>query len=344
MPANLHALIRYRTIDQCLRRPGKKWSRDKLAQACGDALRYFVNEDIDDPSIRTIQDDIDSMRDGKLGYYAPIVYSRARQSYIYTDPDFSISNSPLTVEDASELNHALAILRQFSGFRHVEGIESIITKLEYTLSLRGSRAKEAIQFDHSIDAPGQKWLDALYRAIQNESALKLTYKPFTFSEPFVALISPCLLKEYNKRWFCIALNNESRAISTFALDRILDIQPGEGPYLKGPGFDPDSYFRDIVGVSIPEDGIVEDILLKFTAQQAKYIHTKPLHPSQQVVEETAEHTTFAFRLMQNYELESLILSFGERVEVLRPEGLREKVKQRAGEMYSLYKNSSGGNV
>ncbi|MCB0554687.1 MAG: WYL domain-containing protein [Phaeodactylibacter sp.] len=83
-----------------------------------------------------------------------------------------------------------------------------------------------------------------------------------------------------------------------------------------------------------------EIQLKFTAQQAKYIHTKPLHPSQHVLEETREYTIFTFRLMQNYELESLILSFGERVEVLRPEGLREKVKGRVGKLFDEY--AAGG--
>ena len=101
-----------------------------------------------------------------------------------------------------------------------------------------------------------------------------------------------------------------------------------------------SGFRDIIGVSIPEDGVVEEIQLKFTAQQAKYIQTKPLHPSQHVLEETREYTIFTFRLMQNYELESLILSFGERVEVLRPEGLREKVKGRVGKLFDEY--AAGG--
>lgn len=124
--------------------------------------------------------------------------------------------------------------------------------------------------------------------------------------------------------------------ATFALDRILDIREEGLVYFCDAHFDPDTYFRDIIGVSIPEDGVVAEVHLKFNAQQAKYIYTKPLHPSQRVVEETAEYTAFAFRLIPNYELESLILSFGERVEVLRPERLREKVRERAAALSSLY--------
>lgn len=338
MPTNLHALIRYRTIDQCLRRPAIEWNRERLCQECGKALRYFISEDVDDPSIRTIQGDIDTMRYGKLGYHAPIRYDRRRQSYCYTAPDFSISNSPLNVDDVNELNHALAILRQFSGFRHVEGIENIITKLEYTLSLRGSRAKEAIQFGHQINAPGEKWLDVLYRLIQKNVGMELAYQPFTYSAPFLVAVSPYLLKEYNNRWFCIGYNHEVQAINNFALDRILAVRQIEigTAYYQDAGFDPDTYFRDIIGVSIPEDGVVAEVVLKFNAQQAKYIHTKPLHSSQSAVEETEEFSTFSFHLIPNYELESLILSFGERVEVLKPEELRERVRDRVEESLKSY--------
>jgi hypothetical protein len=41
MPVNRNALIRYRTIDQCLRNRFKKWTLDDLMEACGDALYEF---------------------------------------------------------------------------------------------------------------------------------------------------------------------------------------------------------------------------------------------------------------------------------------------------------------
>lgn len=38
MPANKNALIRYRTIDNCLRNRYRRWTLDDLVQACSDAL------------------------------------------------------------------------------------------------------------------------------------------------------------------------------------------------------------------------------------------------------------------------------------------------------------------
>lgn len=336
MPTNLHALIRYRTIDESLHRPQKRWDWKNLAQACGDALRYYIDSEMPNPSRRTVMYDIDTMKHGKLGYEAPIEWDRERKSYYYTDLEFSLSNTPLNQDDLSELNHALVILKQFSGFRHMEGIENIITKLDYTLSLRAGRAKEAIHFDHQINAPGQRWLDRLYRSIQNEIVLELDYQPFYYDMPFTTWVSPYLLKEYNKRWFLICWDFNMSAIRNYALDRIQRIEATTKTFHHDPNFDPARYFEDIIGVTLLEGEAVQEILLRFTNRQAKYIKTKPLHPSQTLVEETEAHTTFSFRLMVNYELESLILSFGEKVEVLQPALLKEKIEERIQQMIENY--------
>lgn len=38
MPVNKNALIRYKTIDRCLRNKYRRWTLDDLVEACSDAL------------------------------------------------------------------------------------------------------------------------------------------------------------------------------------------------------------------------------------------------------------------------------------------------------------------
>ena len=38
MPANKNALIRYKTIDNCLRNRYRRWTLDDLVEACSEAL------------------------------------------------------------------------------------------------------------------------------------------------------------------------------------------------------------------------------------------------------------------------------------------------------------------
>jgi len=72
MPVTRNALIRYRTIDNCLRNRARKWTLEDLIEACSEALYEY--EGIDKGvSRRSIQMDIQFMRSDKLGYNAPIV-------------------------------------------------------------------------------------------------------------------------------------------------------------------------------------------------------------------------------------------------------------------------------
>ena len=41
MPANKNALIRYKTIDNCLRNRYRRWTLNDLVDACSDALKTF---------------------------------------------------------------------------------------------------------------------------------------------------------------------------------------------------------------------------------------------------------------------------------------------------------------
>lgn len=73
MPANKNALIRYRTIDNCLRNRYRRWTLDDLVQACCDAL-YDMEGIKKGVCARTVQMDMQIMRSDKLGYNAPSKY------------------------------------------------------------------------------------------------------------------------------------------------------------------------------------------------------------------------------------------------------------------------------
>lgn len=66
--------------------------------------------------------------------------------------------------------------------------------------------------------------------------------------------------------------------------------------------------------------------------QSPYVITKPFHKSQRIIE-TRNNGSLVFNIFVqiNYELERLILGFGESLEVLKPLKLRKRIlyKQKA---------------
>ena len=108
MPANKNALIRYKTIDNCLRNRYRRWTLDDLVEACSDAL-YDMEGITKGVCARTVQMDIQIMRSDKLGYNAPIeVYDRIY--YRYADPNYSITDMPLSIEDFKLIKGAIILL------------------------------------------------------------------------------------------------------------------------------------------------------------------------------------------------------------------------------------------
>ena len=92
MPVSKNALIRYRTIDRCLRNHYRKWTLEDLIDACSDALSEYEGRD-ENVSRRTVQADIQMMRSDKLGYNAPIVV-RQNRYYTYEDPELQHCRRP----------------------------------------------------------------------------------------------------------------------------------------------------------------------------------------------------------------------------------------------------------
>ena len=108
MPANKNALIRYKTIDRCLRNRYRRWTLDDLVDACSEAL-YDMEGIRKGVCARTVQMDIQIMRSDKLGYNAPIVvYDKIY--YTYADPDYSITEMPLSMDDCKLIKEAITLL------------------------------------------------------------------------------------------------------------------------------------------------------------------------------------------------------------------------------------------
>ena len=132
MPANKNALIRYKTIDRCLRNRYRRWTIEDLVDACSDAL-YDMEGLRKGISLRTVQGDIQMMRSDKLGYNAPIeVYDQ--RYYRYADPQYSITDMPLSEDDFLLLKRAVDLLGKNDGQTSSVEIHKVLSKVKNRLT------------------------------------------------------------------------------------------------------------------------------------------------------------------------------------------------------------------
>lgn len=326
MPVNRNALIRYRTIDNCLRNKYKKFTLDDLVDACSNALYEY--EGIDKGvSRRTVQMDIQMMRSDKLGYNAPIVVEE-KKYYRYQDDAYSITNIPLTDQDLGKLTEVVEILKQFKGFSHFQELSGMVQKLENKIYAAKTNTEPVIDFEKNENLKGLEHIETLYQAIIKKCAVHLIYQSFKARGPNAFDFHPYYLKEYRNRWFVMGIKKRKTPILTLALDRIVSLKGCDTPFIpKEAGFVPANFFNDVLGVTVNPESKPEKVVLFADNQTAPYILTKPIHHSQQVEETLSNGVVFSINVQMNYELEREILGFGDRVRVIGPDRLKRRIKE-----------------
>jgi len=124
MPANLNALIRYKTINSCLYGGKRRWSIDELRERCSEALAENRGK-YTGVSERTIRDDLRVMRSDILGFNAPI--KQEGGLYFYSDPGYSILS--LRITDAGLAEQIFSLLMKIRGRESHPELEIILQRL-----------------------------------------------------------------------------------------------------------------------------------------------------------------------------------------------------------------------
>lgn len=335
MAVTKNALIRYQTLDKCFRNTGRKYLIDDLLEEVNKALRYD-NPNNEGIKMRQLRDDIRFMR-SESGYSIELAEGLKigkKMIYRYEDPKFSINNEPINEAEANQLKAALQVITRFSGAPEFQWVNEMIPQLESKFGLI-KQEKEVISFQSNIDLKGLDFLTPLFNAIVNKRVLHIQYKDFKNEESFEWNFHPYYLKQYNNRWFCLGLNpEEPEIIWNIALDRIENLSETDLKYQESD-IDWDEYFYDVIGVTRYQDKEPVTVELFFDSSAIPYVRTKPLHPSQKDYEEESGYRV-KIKVIPNYELESLILSYGQKVEVLAPADLRERITHHLKSALSKY--------
>ena len=338
MPANKNALIRYKTIDNCLRNRYRRWTLNDLVDACSDAL-YEMEGIRKGVSLRTIQSDIQIMRSDKLGYNAPIeVYDH--KYYRYADPDYSITYMPLSQNDFEVMQEAVDMLRELEDFGQFKEISDIVSRLQDKLAISKHNRKPIIHFDSVPNLKGIELLNPLYNYISHKQTLKIQYQSFTAKTPTEYVLFPYLLKEFRNRWFLYGSRSNDMVLYNLPLDRIVSVEPVDIAYKENHHVDTEHFFDDVIGVSKNITTKPKKIKFWASAEQSKYITTKPIHRSQKLIHRFDDGCCiFTISVVVNFELYSVLMSYGAGVRVIQPRNVANYMADQFHVAYRQYKDN-----
>lgn len=335
MATNKHAQIRYQALDRCFANRGKRFFWEDLLEACNEAL-YEYSGKTKGISKRQLFEDIKYMESDQ-GWTIPLERHKEDKKfwYRYSDTNFSINKRPLNEHEADQLKEALLTLSRFKGMPQFQWVNELVARLESGFGLKQG-AERIIEFEENPYLKGSEHITTLFQAILGKQVLEVSYQGFKQTKPTNLRFHPYYLKQYNNRWFVFGLNDELERITNVALDRILSIAASKSKYRKNGTHDFAEHFEDVVGVTV-QDGPTEKVELEVTKALWPYLETKPLHGSQKTLSKSTEGVRITLEVKLNYELQALLLSYGDGLRVKKPLALRTALKERITNMHQHYK-------
>lgn len=344
MCAHSNAFLRHRIIDACLRDTKKNYTLLDLIKACSQALNEkYPSKKSYNVSLRTIQLDLQIMRDKKRGYGAPIVVYNQKY-YKYKDPDYTIESVKIKKDNLNDLSEIVDTLKHYSKFNELNNLKSITNILEEEIASKIQKRVNVISYESKRDALGLEYFDTIYDAIVNKKALCIGYFSSRSNNIMSIIFYPFYLKEYKGRWYALGYKDGLNGVYKLPLDRIRDYSYSILPFPQEYSFNPDDYFKDIIGVT-KLSGEVKEIRYLVKNKLAPFIKLNPLHHSQTLAQlhENGD-MEFTINIIPNKEFYNLIFDYQPNINIISPREIGVESNNRILEIveqlpdYTLNKN------
>lgn len=201
--------------------------------------------------------------------------------------------------------------------------------------LRKGSLKGRIAFDESPS--GKDRLLQIIRAMEDSLKLNIAYRKYSSKNSSRYTIYPYAIKENSQRWYMVGYCEEKKSLRVYALDRIVELEISDKGFRMPSGFNVDELFEDCYGIYLPDENAhTEKIVFRTTSTEARYLKDLPLHSSQMIEEENEDYVIFSIRVNPNRMLVMDFLSRGKNLEVLKPQHLREEIRNEINKLKDIY--------
>ncbi|MEW5953301.1 MAG: WYL domain-containing protein [Bacillota bacterium] len=176
----------------------------------------------------------------------------------------------------------------------------------------------------------------LVQAIQGCYRIKLWYFVAYSRQDSERIVEPFGLVCKRHNWYLVARCLTREAIRVFRVDQITDIIPYSSERFDyPPDFSLKAYMSRSWGVI--NDGEVSKVRLKFRPEVVHRVKNLVYHPSQLIENELDDGSLImSFEVCGIAEMKTWIVQWGDMVEVLEPEQLREDMRETALKLLALY--------
>jgi proteasome accessory factor B len=303
---------------------GKGFNIDGLAVECG-------------VSKRTIFRDLDLLKASNV----PIAFDADRQQYGMSG-SFFLPATNFTPEEALALIVLCHELGNRSGVPFLQSARSAAMKLESTLpgrlrdQLREIAPALNIHPEPANPLEGKHaFYERLVEAYGKRRCVRIRYGSLHDGGEIRTKLSPYRLFFSRRSWYVVGRSSLHRAVRTFNLGRVVEIEMLEESYKIPHGFSVERFLRNAWHL-IPEPGPDREVVVRFGKQVARNVAEVSWHKTQKM--HFNEDGTLDFRVTVSglNEISWWILGYGDQAEVLQPAELRKLLARRIEGMKKIY--------
>lgn len=192
---------------------------------------------------------------------------------------------------------------------------------------------------HEATPGGYAYLAIIIEALSKKQKLSIIYNRFYSLGEREHIVEPYGLKQSERRWYLIARADENDFLTVFALDRIIKIRESKESFKFDDHLNVETYFDEVIGVNVDDEYDVEEVKIRVFGNTRFFIENLPIHKSQKIMDRNKEYTEFKFRLRPEPHFQQTIFKYGQDIEVLTPEWLRNEMVWRAEGMLKRYRHN-----
>jgi len=305
------------------------------------SLEYYAGKIGCEP--RTVKKYISELRmayDPEEGAGIDIQYNRGNKSYSLITKKWSIP--VLKPDEAEALYMAVRYLAGQRGtpFKHLPELERKLRKC-FPKDLEDRFKKGIVVAGPETESKLGDLLGVIDEAVIDKRKLVMDYTPTYHKDPVKREVVPFSLLSHDYEWYIRAFCLKDKKFKTYSVNQIVSVKTEklrEKERKLLPKKSEDSY-EHMWDWASDESGEPVDVRVKFTGQMMermkKKLRYRKEHPSQKI-EEFEDSVIVSFTVKNLFNMMPWLLQFGSLVEVLEPEGLRERMWEEGERVMRVY--------
>jgi predicted DNA-binding transcriptional regulator YafY len=285
-------------------------------------------------NLRTVQRDIAFMQSQ---WNAPIAFSKKHNGWYYASQSFSLPSQQLTKDQLMAMFVAQQSLQQNPSSPLNDSLSRAVEALVGMLPEIASVVRNEAKATHSVHQSSLPFESVqsfaeLTKALLEQRSIRIIYRSATRSGETSRIVDPWHVSCINGAWYLFGWCHLRRELRMFSLTRLQEIEVLDESFERPRDFSLTDTLGGAFQVYCEPKGPVHEISLRCNADVSRFIRERCWHPSQTIEEVADGSIVLHLKLKSLIEIARWIQSWGEGIEVIEPETLRDMIYQRAQSM------------